>query len=829
MTVGDDRISGVPSDNHEQDETVGASAVTPSLSAPRIGRDLPLAASFSPGEVLAGRFQIARFIAAGGMGEVYEADDRELGGRVALKTIRSGIAEEAGSIDRFKREVHLARQVTHANVCRIYDVFRHEGTTFLTMELLHGETLADRLSRSGRLSTAQALPIVSQIAAGLAAAHRVGVIHRDFKSANVMLVPDAGEESGVRAVVTDFGLARRSVAQDGESLSATMTAGIAGTPAYMAPEQVEGGTVTAAADIYALGVVMYEMVTGERPFTGHTPLSIAVKRLKEAPSSPRERVRDLDPAWERAILRCLERDPSDRFASAGDVVRAVGGERIAGGRPRRARRRIAWAAIALGLLTAAAVGYRWIRFRAPTGAIDSLAILPFENPGKEPNADYLGDGLAESLIDRMSRVPSLKVMARATVFRFKGAADPQEAGRKLGVGAVLTGSVSRRGNDLSISAELVETATGARLWGGAYDRPLADLLSVQDAIASAVSDGLRLRLSDDEKRALALHGTTNPEAYELALKARYFFQKETEEGNLEARRLYEQAAQKDPKFVEAWLGIAATHASTAVNGYGPPGEAWSQQAGALGKARGLEPGNVLVRAALAHRRFYFDWDWSYCEGEYRELATEPRVLRSEMFRPIGLYLWARGRPDDALALMDRSLRIDPGNVATRMMRADFLAHAGKLEDAIAEYKAIVETETSNPAPFYGLAELLRRRADVHGAIETLRKAYELSGEETGAKALGTARREEDYENAEVAVARSRLADLEALAGERYVSPLDLARLQAQVGEREKAFASLAAALAERSPALVFLKVDRAWDRIRDDPLFASLIRRVGIP
>jgi serine/threonine-protein kinase len=819
----------VPSDNHDDDRTVGASAATPSLSAPRIGRDIPLVATFSPGDLLAGRFRIARFIAAGGMGEVYEAEDSELGGRVALKTIRPEIAEEAGSIDRFKREVHLARQVTHANVCRIYDVFRHEGTTFLTMELLHGETVAERLSRAGRLSTAEARPIVSQITAGLGAAHRVGVVHRDFKSANVVLVPDASEEGGVRAVITDFGLARRSATPEEASLAATMTAGIAGTPAYMAPEQVEGGDVTAAADIYALGVVMYEMVTGERPFTGHTPLSIAVKRLKEPPASPRALVRDVDPLWERAILRCLERNPSDRFASAADVSRALGGERIAGGKRMLTRRRLGWAAVALAVVVAAAVLGRRVRFGGAPAAIESLAILPFENASKDPDADYLGNGITENLIDQFSRVPSLKVMARATVFRLRGAADPQEAGRKLGVGAVLTGSAARRGNGISVTAELIDTSDGSRLWGQTFDRPLSDLLRVQDSIAAAVSDGLRLRLSDEERRALVLHGTTDPQAYELALKARYFFEKETEESNLEARRLFQQAAEKDPKFTEAWLGIGATFASMAVNGYGSPAEAWQQQAAALLKASQLEPRNVLTRAAIAHRRFYFDWDWSYCETEYRDLSTDPRVLRTEMFRPIGLYFWARGRADDAVALMDRALRIDPGNVATRSMKADFLSHAGRLDDAIAEYKALVATEPSNPFPLYGLAGLLRRSGDVPGAIATLRKAYELTGEEAGAKALAAAKSGEDYRNVEVGVARARLAELEEMAGERYVSPLDRARLEAQAGEGEKAFASLAAALAERSPGLVFLKVDRAWDGIRDDPRFAELVRRVGIP
>ncbi len=291
---------------------------------------------FSPNELVAGRFKIVRFIGQGGMGDVYEAEDLELRERVALKTVRPEIAADEPAIARFKREIQLARRVTHPNVCRIFDVEYHRTTApegaiaFLTMELLPGETLAERLRRVGRLSMAEALPLVSQMAAALAAAHKVGIVHRDFKSANVILVPS--KEEGTHAVVTDFGLARGSVSGDSLTASISGTGGFVGTPAYMAPEQVEGGQISAAADIYALGVVMYEMVTGRQPFVGDTPLSTAVKRLKEAPASPRTHVPDLDPKWESAILRCLERDPADRFVSAMDVVKVLGGEEVAPGK-----------------------------------------------------------------------------------------------------------------------------------------------------------------------------------------------------------------------------------------------------------------------------------------------------------------------------------------------------------------------------------------------------------------------------------------------------------------------------------------------------------------
>src|SRR6266536_4489827 len=343
-----------------EDEPGGESAAT----GPRVIRAGAAGASatFHAGDILSHRFKIVQFLAQGGMGEVYEAEDLELGRRVALKTIRPEIATEPRIIQRFKREITLSLKVTHPNVCRIFDLFHHRmewGTVdaelgFLAMELLRGETLASRLRAVGRMTSVEALPIVEQMAAGLAAAHHAGVVHRDFKSANVILVPadeDGHHESnGQRAVVTDFGLAR-SVA-GGEGLSTGL--GMVGTSAYMAPEQVEGGEVTLAADIYALGVVLYEMVTGVKPFVGDSPLSTAMKRLKEPPASPRVHVADLDSAWEGAILRCLEPLPADRLASAEEVVRALKGDAIAPAR--RPRRRRALLATAAGLVALLLLG-----------------------------------------------------------------------------------------------------------------------------------------------------------------------------------------------------------------------------------------------------------------------------------------------------------------------------------------------------------------------------------------------------------------------------------------------------------------------------------------
>jgi Tol biopolymer transport system component/tRNA A-37 threonylcarbamoyl transferase component Bud32 len=332
------------------------------------------------GDVLSERYRVVRFIARGGMGEVYEAEHLDLRERIAIKILRPGIAQDPRTMQRFRRESQLSRKVTHPNVCRIFDIEYHrtEGPgnelTFITMEFLDGETLSDRLKRAGRMTTAEAFPIVVQMAQGLAAADKAGIVHRDFKSHNVMLVPSVGENEGPRAVVTDFGMARGGDAEQAASLTATGV--VVGTPAYMAPEQVEGKEAEAAADIYSLGVVLYEMVTGSWPFGGETPLSQAVKRLTESPPSPRSLVPDLDPRWEEAIMRCLERRPEDRYASALDVVRTLSGEAVAPSRRilRARRRRLLLAASGVVLLALSALA--WRAFRARAGLPDAGVIRP---------------------------------------------------------------------------------------------------------------------------------------------------------------------------------------------------------------------------------------------------------------------------------------------------------------------------------------------------------------------------------------------------------------------------------------------------------------------
>jgi eukaryotic-like serine/threonine-protein kinase len=793
-----------------------------------------------------GPYDIVAPLGAGGMGEVYRARDPRLGREIAIKVLPESVARDPAFVARFEREARSASALNHPNIVTIHEIGTADGRSYIAMELLDGGDLRQLLDGT-KPPLRKALQIAAQIGEGLAAAHARGIVHRDLKPENVVLTNDNVVK------ILDFGLAKTSplAASYGENettMSATPGTSpgtLLGTIGYMSPEQASGSVADFRSDQFSFGTILYELVTGRRAWRKATAAETLVAILREDPPPLSSAEPPVPAAVRRIVERCLAKDPHDRYGStrdlAGDVKYLVDHfseiEATSDTRPvvepvsRPARRPAAPAVLGLlALVAIVALGaVLWIRLRPGHAAIASLAVLPFENGTREPDSDYLSDGITESLIDQMSRVPALRVMARATVFHFKGSGDPQEAGRKLGVGAVLMGRISRREGRLSISAELVDVATGARLWADKYDRPFADLLRVQDQIASDISNGLRLRLTEPEKRALNRHGTENTEAYELFLRARYSYYKDTEGGYLEAIRLSNQAVEKDPTFAEAYSWAANTYGPMAVDGYVRPAEGFGRQDEGARKALALYPGLPQARMALASRRFFFDWDWDGAERELRELLAEsagPGALDSRVF---ALLLWSRGRTEEALAEMEKSRRLDPGNLALTITTADYLKKAGNLREAGDLYRAAMEAEPSDPRALFGLAEILRRQGDVTGAIDALRKAYELSDEVDGVRALAAARTEKDYEKAQVAVARVRLADLEALAKERYVSPLELARLEAEVGEREKAFAHLEAAFVERSSGLVLLKVDTAWDRIRDDVRFAALVKKVGIP
>jgi Tfp pilus assembly protein PilF/tRNA A-37 threonylcarbamoyl transferase component Bud32/TolB-like protein len=539
------------------------------------------APGLAEGELLGGRFQIVRFIARGGMGEVYEAEDQVLRERVALKTIRPDVAGDERAMERFLREVHLARSVTHPNVSRTFDVFHHGALAFLTMELLSGETLAERLAKSGRLTPDEALPLVEQMAAALTAAHEAGIVHRDFKSANVMLEPDERRPGGVRAVVTDFGLARRDRPGRGSAAPLTETEAVIGTPDYMAPEQIEGRAITPATDVYALGVVLYEMVTGEQPFEGDTPLSVALKKLKEAAPSPRKLAPDLPPVWEKTILRCLERAPADRFASANEVVRVLRGEATATGPATLRRRRKRMAAVAAGLLLAAvaafvasralgrrpAAGPAAATVRAPRR---SIAVLGFKNLAGRPEEAWVSTALSEMLTTELAAGDTLRAIPSEDVARVKTDLAIPEADtlgketlarvrKNIGADLVLLGSYLAtgpgEGGPIRLDLRLQDTAAGETIALVSEKGSATDF----DGLATRAGAQLREKLSlpavsEAEAAAVRASLPSSPEAARLyaegLAKLRVY-------DEVAARDLLERAVAADPGHALAHSALAA--------------------------------------------------------------------------------------------------------------------------------------------------------------------------------------------------------------------------------------------------------------------------------
>ncbi|MFP5287376.1 MAG: protein kinase domain-containing protein, partial [Thermoanaerobaculia bacterium] len=466
--------------------------------------------SLEPGEVLAGRYRIAGFLGQGTMGEVFEAEDLELGERVAVKALRPDISRDERLLLRFKKEILLGHRVTHPNVCRTFDLVYHEGRgaegyrrVFLTMELLRGETLAERLARTGRLSTAEALPIVRQIAAALDAAHAVGIVHRDLKTANVFLV---SSPAGDRAVVTDFGLAW----SDDPSASPSLThAGeLLGSPAYMAPEQVRGDASSPATDVYALGVVLYEMITGELPFLGESAFSTALKRLQEPPPPPRSRVPGLDPAWDRAILRCLERKPEDRFARAGDAARALEPGERSPVRPMRIAPARWIAAAALAVLAAGAAGVALLGLREkPPAARPAVAVLGFDNLSGDRRVDYVGTTLLQMLPTELGAAGSLRLVPVEDIDRARQDLD-LEGSASLS-GETLGRLRERLGADFVVTGSYLVTAEGR----ARYDVAVQDTRSSETVASfseSGTADGLITTLENVGARLRSRLGAGEP-------------------------------------------------------------------------------------------------------------------------------------------------------------------------------------------------------------------------------------------------------------------------------------------------------------------------------
>jgi serine/threonine-protein kinase len=783
-------------------------------------------------------YRIVEQLGAGGMGVVFKAQDSRLERAVALKFLPEKLAQQPQVLERFRREARAASALNHPGICTIYDIGEQDGQAFIAMEFIDGETLRNHI-HGKPLALDEILVLGIQIAEALEAAHAEGIIHRDIKPANIFVTKRG------RAKVLDFGLAKlvpkgvASVdAESGGDLSDSnsIVGIISGTPSYMSPEQVRGDPLDPRTDIFSLGLLLYEMATGRQAFSGGTGGAIIEAVLTRPPVS----LRTINPAMparlEEIIDKALHKDREQRYQHAADILvelQRLKRETDSDCRDRDAETASGDASATGPLASAGKAGSRTSAqqtgtFRAPRVSknIGSIAVLPFENLSRDPENDYLSDGITGSLINIMATVPKLRVMAQSTVFRFKGREiDPQAVGRDLNVRAVLTGRVMQSGGALRIGAELVDVATGSRLWGAQYDRKPGDIFMIQDEISNEISGKLRLQLTGAQKRRLTRHHTEDCEAYQIYLKGRHHWNRWTEEGFYKAIEYFQKAVEKDPGYALAYAGIADSYVLLGWNSYLPPKEVFPKGKAAALTALRLDPDLGEAHTPLAAVLWLHDWQWHEAGKEFkRSLELNPTYPTANHWH--AEYVMTMGRQVEAIALMKKSQELDPLSLIINdaIGWANYMAR--RYDEALEQLLQTAELDPNYPVTYWILGAIYRATGRYELAITEGEKAVKLSG---GSPVMRAALAHSYGKAGKAKEALQILDELTELAKWKYVAPHFFAGIHIGLGDNDRAVECLEKSYEEHSHWLIYLHIDPSMNELRNDPRFQNLLRRVGLP